>query len=148
MSWVCLLQLNVRCNWVAATLRVEQLLHNSRRWENNSTCQNLLETRSRQAAQWHIDIQSLEVWPKVQEKSNHWCDYCWGTSSWVRSVYIRGGCISSLSLLFITLGLLYIEWVQPLLAAKSCQLTGGQMPDMNPLNTARWQHVEHLCPSR
>lgn len=144
MSWVYLLQLNVRCNWVAATPRINSCYITTKMGEH-STCQNLLEICSRHRLQRRIYIPSLEVWPKVQKKSNYWCDYCWGTSSWVRSVYISGGCISSLCLLcnYITT---FPYWVGAAFTGCLTLLTqGGQKHDMNPLNVVQWSDMEHLC---
>lgn len=147
MSWVYMQQLIVRCSWVPATSRINSC-YISTKMEEHSTCQNLLEICSQHGLKRYIYIQSLEVWPKVQKKSNYWCDYCRGTSSWVRSVYIRGGCISSLSLLCNYI-MTFLYWVGAGFTGYLTVLTHrGQNRDMNLLYTAQWPDMEHLCFSR
>ena len=144
MSWVYLLLLNMRCNWVAATPRINSCI--TTKTGAQSSCQNLPEICSRHGLQRRIYTQSLEVWPKVQKKSNYWCDYCWGTSSWVRSVYIRGRCISSLSLLCNYI-MTFLYWVGAAFTGCLTMLTHrGQKPDKKHESTKCSSVTRHGAP--
>lgn len=69
MSWVYLLQVNVSCNWGAE----KQQSHNNERRED--PVQNLLEFGSRHGPQRRVYIRDLEVWLKMPNESDYWCDY-------------------------------------------------------------------------
>lgn len=88
ISWVYLQQLHVMCNWEAASSRIRGDM--TTKMGEHRTCQDISEICFQHGLEICRNTQSLEVWPKVQNKSNYWSDYCWGTSSWVRSGYIRG----------------------------------------------------------
>lgn len=113
MSWVYLLQVNVSCNWGAE----KQQSHNNERRED--PVQNLLEFGSRHGPKRRVYIRDLEVWLKMPNESDYWCDY-WQIHE--SDLFTSGkDSIPLFCLLFNhIMTFSFFIWEQPLLVAKPC----------------------------